>query len=118
MDVIAGDVIGVVTTRDAVLPVVGNSNGVRLLFSQSAAANVHVNTENLTPLNNMALHVTAEIGKSVSLLQIPHRPLKYVRGRRGYVLLLWAKFSNTLHFTRYAVTCSLAAFGGSISPCS
>ena len=67
MDVIAGDVIGVVTTRDAVLPVVGNSNGVRLLFSQSAAANVHVNTGNLTPLNNMALHVTAEIGKSVSL---------------------------------------------------
>ena len=64
MDVIAGDVIGVVTTATAVLPVVGNSNGVRLLISQSAPASV--NTGTLTVLNNMALHVTAEIGKSVS----------------------------------------------------
>ena len=70
MDVRAGDVIGVVRTTDldAVLPVVGNSNGVRLLFSQSAVASV--NTGTLTVLNNMALHVTAEIGKSVSLYSI------------------------------------------------
>ena len=73
MDVIAGDVIGVVRTVNEVLPVVGNSNGVRLLFSQSAPASVNT----LTVLNDRALHVTAEIGKSVSLyvaLEYIHKP--------------------------------------------
>ena len=64
MDVRVGDVIGVVMNANEVLPVVGNSNGVRLLFSQSAPASV--NTGTLTVLNNMVLHVTAVIGKSVS----------------------------------------------------
>ena len=64
MNVSAGDFIGVLMNRDAVLPVVGNIEDSTLLFSP---ANLFVPTElnmdNIQTRSRNALHVTAEIGK-------------------------------------------------------